>query len=604
MAKDYVAIARQYEDDVLAGVIPACKWVKLACERNVKDLARQHTKTFAYRFDAGAAAKVCIAAEHLPHIEGPKAKVIGWDAESRPVWATIDLEPWQCWLLTTIFGWQRVDDGLRRFRVALVLVPRKNAKSTIAAVVALYMLTADGESGAQCYSAATTRDQAKAVAKIVWEMAKRSPQFTEYFGVRVGAKTTRVVEVPATASEFKPLSADANSLDGLNVSLAVVDELHAHKTRGVWDVLETATGARSQPLLMPITTAGIDLGGICYEKVTYLHKILENVLPDEEFFGVEYTIDEGDDYRDANSHRKANPNLGVSVDASDLKRKARQAEHSPAALDAFLTKHLNVWVRREASWMPMRQWIASGDPRLKMEDFKQHPCWIGVDLAEVRDIAAIVALFRPDADRYVAFGKYFLPKKTIQQSPIAQLSGWVREGHIIETDGDQADFLRIEDAIMDWVNGYKVREIDFDRALAAMMGQNLKRRLLPRMGADAIENFVITVNQDVATINPAMQMVTSLTLAGNFLHDGNPALNWMFSNIVVEPNYKGEVYPRKLGGKDSPNKIDGPMALYTTFSRASQANIGPPPKRRKPMVYTPSGFMPATPVKETHAPTP
>jgi phage terminase large subunit-like protein len=587
--KDYVAISRQYEAAVRTGAVPACKWVRLACARNERDLARQSTPGFPYTFSDQAATRICLAAEQLPHIKGPKAKVVGRDDEGRPLWASIELEPWQCWVLTTVFGWLQLD-GLRRFRVAFPLVPRKNAKSTIAAVIVLFMLTSDGESGAECYSAATTRDQAKVVAETAWHMAKRSPAFCEYFGVRVGSETTFSLAVPSTASKFAPLSADAQTLDALNVSLAVVDELHAHKTRGVWDVLDTATGARLQPLLFPITTAGSDIGGICYEKLTYLHKVLEGTLTDEQFFGVNYTIDDGDDWRTPAAWQKANPNYGVSVNPDDLARKAKEAEHSPSAVNNFLTKHCNVWVRAESTWMPMREWIALGDPALKIEDFKRVPCWIGVDLAEVRDIAAAVAIFRPDATRYVIFGRYYLPEKAVERSPIAQYSGWVRGGHLIETDGDQADYLRIEDYNLEWCDRFDVREIDFDRALAAQMGQSLKRRLLPTMGKDAVEQFVVTVPQNVETMNPAMQLVERLVLSGTIVHDGNPALNWMFSNVVVERNHKDEVYPRKAGGKDSPNKIDGPVALFTGISRASQAIIGPKAKRRGARVWTPGGF--------------
>lgn len=597
--KDYVAIARQYEEDVLAGRVLACRRVWLACDRNRRDRERAeaHDSGFPYAFDRGAASRICLAAEQLPHIKGPKAVVVGKDDEGRAVWAAIVLEPWQIWVFTTIFGWLRLD-GRRRFRIAFVLTPRKNSKSTMGAIVALFMLTADGESGAECYSAATTRDQAKVVAEIAWEMARRSASFREYFVVRIGAKTMRTLEVPATASKFAPLSADANSLDGLNVSLAVIDELHAHKTRAVWDVLDTATGARLQPLLLPITTAGVEIGGICYEKLTYLEKILEGTLADETFFGINYTIDPGDDWRDEAAWRKANPNYGVSVQPDDLARKAAAAAHSPSGINNFLTKHLNVWVRAEATWMPMLEWIRCGEATLRLEDYATVPCWIGVDLAEVRDIAAVVAVFRPSPTTYVIFGRYYLPTRAVEQSPIAQYSGWVRSAHLIETDGDQADYQRIEDDIVAWCDRLNVREIDFDRALAAQMGQNLKRRLQPRMGRDAVERFVLTVPQTVETMNPAMQTLERIVLSGDLAHDANPLLTWMFSNVVVERNYKDEIYPRKAGGKDSPNKIDGPVAILTAVSRASQATIGPLRKRGRARVWTPSGWKTADPTPE------
>lgn len=567
--RDYVALARQYEADVLSGVIPACKQVRQACERNVRDLARARTEKFPYYFDHAAASRVCELGELLPHVKGPLAFRTGEDEEGRAIWNTIVLEPWQCWILTTIFGWLRNSDAKRRFRIALSLIPRKNSKSTLAAIVVLYMLVADGESGAECYSAATTRDQAKAIAEIAWEMARRSPAFREQFGVRLGSETTKSLFVPDNGSKFMPLSADAHTLDSLNVSLAAIDELHAHKTAAVWNVLDTATGARLQPLMFAITTAGIDIGGVCHQKMTYLEKVLDGVFVDETFFGINYTIDPGDDYRRPETARKANPNYGVSVSVDDLARKVHAASNSPAELNNILTKHFNVWIRTESAWMSATQWQTCTKPGLTLEDLKDYPCWIGVDLAEVRDIAARVAVFKLSQDRYAAIGKFYLPKKTLDKSPIASLSGWVREGFLVETDGDQADFARIEQDLIDLCDSLdQVKEIDFDRALAAQMQQNLKARLEPKMGRDAVDQFVVTVPQNVETMDPAMKMTERLVLSKQLEHDGNPAMAWMISNVVVERNYKDEIYPRKAGGKDSANKIDGPVAFWTALSRA------------------------------------
>jgi phage terminase large subunit-like protein len=571
--RDYLAVARQYEAGVIAGRVPACKWVRLACERNARDRARAEAldPAFPYRVDPAKASAICLAAESLPHIKGPKAKIVGHDEEGRNVWASIQLEPWQCWWLTTLFGWVHRETGLRRFRVGLILVPRKNAKSTIAAVVVLYMLTADKESGAECYSAATTRDQAKVVAEITWHMASRSPLFCEYYGVKIGAKTMYTLEVPDTASKFSPLSADEHTLDALNVSLAVVDELHAHRTRGVWDVLDTATGAREQPLLLATTTAGVSIGGICYEKVQHLHKILERVYDDEQFFGIEYTADEGDDWRAPATWVKANPNFGVSVQPDDLARKAREAEHSPAAVNNFLTKHLNMWVGSESAWLDMDEWRACADPTLSLEQLAADkvPCWLGVDLAETRDIAAVVALFRLDEQRWAAIGRYFLPEAAVEASPIAQYSGWVRDGWLTATDGTVADFQRIEDAIVEWCERLNVQEVDFDRALAAHMEQRLQARLGDRPP-------VVVVQQNVVAMHPAMQAFDGLVSRRAFRHVGDPVLTWMASNVVAAPNYKDELYPRKSGGKDSHNKIDGIIALLTALSRATAAPEPPP----------------------------
>ena len=563
---DYAARAWAYEDAVRAGEIPACKWVRLACERNKRDRDRIGTPGWPYDFDAERAARVCRTAELLPHIKGPLAKVIGQDDDGRNLWNPIALEPWQCWLLCCVFGWVWTNTRRRRFRVALVLVPRKNAKSTLGAAIINYMLTADGESGAEVYSAATTRDQAKVSAEIAWEQARRSPAFRDYFGVKVGAKTSYSLTVPATASKFAPLSADAHTLDGLNVSCALVDELHAHKKRDVWDVLDTATGARLQPLIFAITTAGVDIGGICYEKLSYLHRVLEQSIEDQEFFGINYTIDDGDDWKDETSWRKANPNYGVSVQPGDLARKAREATQSPSSLNNFLTKHLNVWVSAEANWMPMDEWRACANPSLSWDspELAEAPCWIGVDLAQVRDIAAIVAVFQLPEERFAVLGKYYLPEATVMKSPVAAYSGWVRQGLLTATPGEATYYRLIEDEIAALVGRYRVQAVCFDRALAFQMQQNL----MERFGA---EPAVMSIPQTIQVMNPAMQMLESLVVRHNLVHNGDPVLTWMASNVVVQQNSTDERFPLKAGGKDSNNKIDGIVALLTAGAEAFKA---------------------------------
>lgn len=567
MTRDYIAIAAQYQARVLDGSLPACKWVRLACERNRRDLDRQGSGVFPYRFDPEKARRICSFAELLPHTKGPKAQIVGQDDEGKPLWATLSLEPWQCWLLTTLFGWI-AETGLRRFRVALILVPRKNGKSVVGAIIALYMLTEAGESGSEVYSAATTRDQAKVVAEIAWEMAKRSPQFREFYGVKLGSVTMRSLAVPALGSKFAPLSADANSLDGLNVSCAVIDELHAHKNRGVWDVLDTATGARMEPLLAAITTAGIEVGGICHEKLGYLEKVLDGVAVDESFFGVNYTIDAGDDIRTLAVQQKANPNHGVSVQAEDLERKVLEAQHSQAALNNVLTKHFNVWIRTESSWMSATTWQSCTKTGLTWEALREYPCWIGIDLGEVRDYSAVVLVFQTGPDAYAVVPFIYVPEDAIALSPIAALSGWVREGGIIVTPGSEADYQRIEDDLIEWVGRLNVQELDFDRRSARLMIQGIRRRLEPSMGRDKAELFAVDVPQSIETMDPAMKMAERLVTGKRLVHDGNNVMAWMVSNLVIERNHKDEIYPRKAGGKDSHNKIDAPVAFFTALSRA------------------------------------
>lgn len=565
--RDHLQLAAGYQAGVLAGTIPACRWVRLACARNRRDLDHQETPDFPYRFDPKAARKICEFAELLPHIKGPKAVILGQDEQGRARWNPIVLEPWQCWILTVLFGWMTAA-GKRRFRVALVLVPRKNAKSTLGAIIALYLFAVEGGSGAECYSAATTRDQAKIVAEIAWEMTARTPLFREAFKIRVGSRTTRTLTIPTMAAKFAPLSADAQSLDGLNILLAIVDELHAHRTRAVWDVIDTATGTQLQPLIVALTTAGIEVGGICHEKLGYLEKILDQTATDETFFGINYTIDPGDDIRDPLVQRKANPNYAVSVQPDDLERKVQEAQQVQSALNNVLTKHFNVWIRTESSWMSATTWQGQRqEPKPSWEDLRAVPCWIGVDLGEVRDYSAVVLLFRA-GETYTMIPHIYVPENAIALSPIAALSGWVHQGDVIVTPGDEADYSRIEDDLVQWVERLTVQEIDFDRRSARLMIQKIKERLEPTRGRDAVDRLVIDVPQSTEVMDPALKTLERLVVSKKIAHDGNACMAWMISNIVTERNHRDEIYPRKAGGKDSANKIDGPVALFTCLSQA------------------------------------
>ncbi len=588
MTRDYIALAAQYQADILAGIIPACKWVKLASERNRRDLDRQETEAFPYRFDPDAARRICQMAEMLPHIKGADARVIGHDALGRPLWNLIVLQPWQIWVFTTLFGWLSVATGKRRFRVSLILVPRKNGKSVLGAIVALYMLTVDGEGGPECYSVAKTRDQAKAVAEAAWHMAKRSPQFCEYFGIRIGSETTMSLAVPARAGKFAPLASDANSLDGLNVHLAVIDELHAHPTGAVWNVMDTGTGAREQSMLFAITTAGVDIGGICHQKLAYLMKILDGAVEDERFFGANWTIDEHDDIRTEEVQRKANPNYGVSVQEDDLQGKILEAYHSSGSMNTILTKHFDVWIRTESGWMGAAQWQTCAKPEwgalpaaeryaTAIQAWKGFPCWIGVDLGEVRDPSAVTLVFKVSADTYGTITRIYWPEDGIAKAPTAQLAGWARDGFIVVTAGNEADYARIQADLVAFFGSLNVQELDFDRKSARLMMQGIRAELEPKWGRDRVEQMVLDIPQSVETMDPAMKTVEGAVLGKRIEHDGNPAVAWMVSNVVIERNHKGEIYPRKAGGKDSPNKIDGPVSMFTAVSRAM---IGAAPKPR------------------------
>jgi len=542
--KSYVARAIAYARSVTSGAIPACKWVRLACQRQLDDLARWDEQDSQFRWAPAKANEVCAFIELLPHTKGE------WASRGEK----IRLEDWQCFVLCVVFGWLRAD-GARRFRIVYIEVPRKNAKSTLSAGVGLYMLTADGEAGAEVYSAATTRDQARIIFQAAQEMAKREPDFREAFGVQVGAHNINVI---ATASKFEALSADASTLDGLNISCGLVDEVHAHPTRKVVDVIETATGSRRQPLQWEITTAGSDKAGICFEHRGYVCKILEHVTDDEAFFGIIYTIDENDPWDDPETWRKANPNFDVSVSPDDLERKAKKASQLPAPLSNFLTKHLNVWVSADSGLFDMLAWDRAKEPGLKIEDCAGFPCYIGIDLAFVDDISAVIMLFQRGEGDYAVFGKYYLPEEVVQESRNSQYSGWVRSGRVTATDGNITDIEEIVDDLEIARKNYDVRELPFDPYAKAVLFNAISNR---GAGNDRYFEFF----QRPAMMSPATAGLMAAIKAGHIHHDGDPVLAWALSNVVGHFDVNENVYPRK---ERPENKIDPAIALIMAHARA------------------------------------
>ena len=535
--RDHVALADGYIDDVLEGRIPACKWVRLACERQRMDLARTDWR---WRFDAARAAHVCRFAEMMPHVKGEWARAR----------STLTLEPWQCFILTTVFGW--VDEaGNRRFKKAYTEIPRKNAKSTLSSSVGLYLLTADGEPGAEIYSAATTRDQAKIVWGDAKAMAAASPLFRRRFGVETGA---HAIFVPGENASFKPLSRDqGGNLDGLNLHGGIVDEFHGHKDRAIWDVLVTAMGARAQPLLWAITTAGFDRSGICYEERSYVIKILDRVTEDDEYFGVIYTIDADDDWADPANWRKANPNWGVSVKPEAIEREARKALQMASAQNNFLTKHLNVWVNADTAWMDVRAWEACEDRSLALEDFAGEECILGLDLASKVDIADKVRWFVRDGIHYV-FAEHYLPERAVEMASNSQYDGWRREGWLTVTDGEVTDYDVIEEGIREDCTRFQVRDCAFDPFQATQLSGHLLADRVP----------MVEVRPTVLNFSEPMKQLEALVLSGKLRHNGDPVLTWMVSNVVCHRDAKDNIYPRK---ERPENKIDGVVAMIMCLAR-------------------------------------
>jgi len=551
--------AERYVRDVLSGAQVACRWVRLACERYVRD--RQTGEDRGLWFDETAAKTAIAFFSLLKHSKGEWA--------GRPV----ILEPWQQFIVWNVFGWKR-EDGTRRFRTAILEVARKNGKTTMAAGVGLYLLVADDEPGAEIYSAATKRDQARLSHGEATRMAKASPPIKRM--VRIFKDN---IHIPDTASKFEPLGADADTMDGLNVHGALVDEIHAHKTRDTWDLLETATGSRRQPLMFGISTSGFDRQSLFFSQHEYTEKVLSGIVEDDSWFGLIYTIDrrrdsdpEGvvdDDWEDERNWIKANPNLGVCKKWDDMRRKARRAKEMPAALNAFLRLELDVWTQAETKWINLDHWRACGHTVDEL-GLRGRTCYGGLDLSSNTDVSALVLVFPPAVpeDAYVVLCRFWIPEESMHERvrrDRVPYDAWVRQGFITATPGNVIDYDYILHQIGEDAETFDLVELAFDRWGAT----KIQTDLMEMGGPD----FLVQFGQGFASMSGPMKELEKLILGHKLAHGGNPVLTWMADNLVAREDPAGNIKPDK---EKSIERIDGMVALIMALDRALRHE---PPKR-------------------------
>jgi len=557
-ARDYPAIARKYATDVVKGRIPACKSIRLQCARFLDDLKAQRGKAFPFRFDADKASRPCRFIERLPHSKGK------W-ARSKE---TLRLEPWQIWVICCTFGWLRKKDGLRRFRVLFVIVPRKNGKSALSAGIGLYMLCADDEFGAEVYSGATNEKQAWEVFGPARLMAYRTPALCRKFGVEVNAKNlTRVGD----ASKFETIIGDPG--DGQSPSCSIHDEYHEHADDGQVDTMRTGMGARDQPLQVLITTAGDNLAGPCYAAVQEERDKLAGIghnggppLEDETFF-VEYTIDEGDDWKSEAALRKANPNYDVSVSADFLLARQRDAIATPRKAGIFKTKHLNLWVAAKAAFFDIEAWRrcssedipVQGREAIMIERLLGRRCIASLDLASKVDIAALELLFPPIGkkatidDPYIRIGFYFLPSETVLK--VAAYQGWDAQALLEVTDGEIIDYDEIVEVLRTVRGLFQLEQVAYDPHQATYLVTTMQKEGFP----------VVEYRPIVLNFSEPMKELDALTRAGTIEHGGCPVMEWQINNVVAQPDAKDNVYPRKPRDEA---KIDNPVALIAALGVA------------------------------------
>ena len=480
-----------------------------------------------------------------------------------------ELSDWQVEdIIRPLFGWMRAD-GTRRFRHAYIEVARKNGKSTLVAGLGLFLTMADGEPGAEVYSSATKREQAKIVFGDARQMLELSPKLKRYCQI-----FRNNINVPRTGSKFEPLGADSNTLDGLNPHGNIVDELHAHRDRRVWDVMATAMGARRQPLTLAITTAGMYRPeSIGWEQHNLAVQVLEGVIEDDAFFAYIAAADSDDDPGDPETWAKANPALGGTVKADYLEEEWRRAKQSPSFLNTFLRTHLNVWTSQVDRWLDMDNWNAC-ELVSAAEDLIGQECFGGLDLASTTDIAAFALVF-PDVDMtFDVLMRFWVPEERIQERSVRDgvpYDAWAREGWLTATEGNVIDFEVIRRDLNRMAEEYDIREIAFDR-WGAM-------QITTQLDGDGLT--VVPMGQGFASMSAPSKELEAQVMGHKLAHGGNPVLRWMASNAAIEEDAAGNIKPAK---HKSTEKIDGIVALVMAMDRAVR-------HREEDKVYSSEGLL-------------
>jgi phage terminase large subunit-like protein len=449
-----------------------------------------------------------------------------------------------------------VADDLRRFRVAYNELTRGSGKSTLAGGVAINLAFFDGEPGAEVYVAATKKDQARITFDSARQMVLRSPKLRQRIEVLVNN-----LHSPITASKLEPLGADADSMDGLRVHGAMVDELHAHRTRAVVDVLDSATGTRRQPLLYYITTAGADRMSVCWQHHEYTRQVLDGTFADETWFGFVAAADPDDDPFAESTWRKANVSLGVSVKLDDLRRKADVARRQPAALNEFLRKHLNVWTNVTEQFFDMSRWTTC--PRAASDaELVGVPCFGGLDLGQSEDFSAFALVWAFPDGRLAVRTRFWLPQGALERHPDRPYGAWARAGVLTVTEGDVADLDRIEDDVRELCEAHGVREVGYDQRFASQLALHLQ-------GAGIV---MVDTPQGFA-LNEALRKLSAAVADGTLHHGHDPILTWMAGNAQVRTGRHGEL---RLDKERSADKVDGVAALTMAISRVIAQPVAAP----------------------------
>jgi phage terminase large subunit-like protein len=541
--------AEKYIADVLSGKVVVSETTRLTFTRHDQD--KRVAPENGWYFDKKAAERIfdfCTLLKHSP------------DKRS---WVRFEPEPWQAAIMYIIFGWKK-RDGTRRFNYAYIEIPKKNGKTTFAAVFANYLLFFDGEEEAEVYLAATVEKQ----AHICFDKAKRMIEKSPSLAARAKALTNNV-SIQATGSKMEPLGRDSESMEGINPSGAVIDEYHVFtwKNNFVFENIQSATVNRKQPLVVIITTSGRDKDLPCFEYRNLCIEILKGIKRQDDTFAVIYTLDDSDDWKDPLVWKKANPNWDISVLPDRFEDEFKGALNSRTKEVAFKTKNLNLWVDAPTVWIPDERWI-SCTHGLTYEDLKGQTCYAGLDLASHVDINAL-ALFFPDVKGHPALRMFFwLPDEKIKEKEDrVDYALWAKQGYIITTPGGIIDVDQQSEDLLAALQGYRIEGLAYDPYMAHHgIIQNLQKGGFPVQRLDLYA-------QSLKNMSAPTKEFEKMVMSGVLEHFDNPVLRWMLRNVQILTDTNENIKPDK---KRSREKIDGIVAAITAIGEYITLTTGEP----------------------------
>lgn len=533
----YTERAYNYALQIVEGKTSASKLVKATCQRFMDDLKRDDIVLT----DEGE--RWCRFLEKQPHVKGK------WAFKQE----FFKLSDWQIFCTINIYGWLWSESHRRRFRTVYIEVPRKNGKSFWVACLGLGHLLIDNEYGAEIYCGATSEKQAWEIFRPAKQICDRTEDMRDHYGIESNARNINVL---STGSRFEPVIGKPG--DGSSPSCAIVDEFHEHPDSDQVDTFETGMGARDNPMLIMITTAGSDIGGPCFEKRHDVINIIERSVEDDSVFGLIYGLDEDDKWDTVASQKKANPNYGISVDADFLKGQLAQAKRSAVKQASYKTKHLNMWVGAKQAWMNMLAYQACRKKHLDMEDYKGRECYIGIDLASKLDLADMAILFPPEKDNepWAVFFKHYLPEDRIEEGGYTRYKAWHADGWINATHGNVLDYSYIEDDLIQMKSDYQIMEVPYDPFQATQFSTRMVEAGFPMVEYGAtVKNF-----------SEPMKELEAKILKKEIVFQFDPVAMWAFGNVVAKEDKKGNVFPDK---ERKENKIDPVVALIMAVARAT-----------------------------------